>query len=183
MRYTKEQWAINAQKKEGLRPTSAPSADNKVTSRITQKEIPLNTLVEVRSGFHGVLTYESKKTGYKIIFENFGDTEYMELQELIAARNSSKKYFEKNWFLIDDKEILEFLNVDKYYKNAINVEDFDNIFNKSEKEIRNIINKMSKGQKEILINRAIRKIEDGTIDSRKIINALEEVLEVKLTDK
>lgn len=187
MGYTKEARARNAQKKKEeakVVPVSAPVADKVVKSRITKKEIPLNTMVEVRNGFNGKLVYESKKNiGYTVIFDSFGDTEYFELQELIAAVNSYKKFFINNWFIIDDVEILEFLNVSKYYKNAINIDDFDEVFSKSEGEMKKIIDRMSDGQKSTFINRVIHLIEDGTIDSRKTIDALENILQIDLIEK
>lgn len=195
MGYTKEQRAKNAQKKEEelkkieqekvkIVPTPAPIAENKLKSSRLKRELPLNTLVEVRNGFNGKLVYVSKKNaGYTVVFDSFGDSEYFELQELVSARNSYKKFFEHNWFLIDDPEILEFLNVEKFYENAISNEDFDKIFDKPEKEIIKVVDSMSKGQKSTLMYRAKQLIDEGVIDSLKLIDILERVLETELVER
>lgn len=195
MGYTKEQRAKNAQKKEEelkkkeqekvkVVPTPVPSADNKLKSNKLKRELPLNTLVEVKNGFNGKLVYVSKKNaGYTVVFDSFGDSEYFELQELVSARNSYKKFFINNWFLIDDHEILEFLNVEKYYENAISNEDFDKIFTKSEKEIIKTVDSMSKGQKDTLTYRAKQLIDEGVVDSIKLIDVLERVLETELVER
>lgn len=195
MGYTKEQRAKNARKKEEelknkeqekakIVPTPAPTADSKLKSSKLKKELPLNTLVEVKNGFNGKLVYVSKKNaGYTVVFDSFGDSEYFELQELVSARNSYKKFFINNWFLIDDHEILEFLNVEKYYENAISNEDFDKIFTKSEKEIIKTVDSMSKGQKDTLTYRAKQLIDEGVVDSIKLIDVLERVLETELVER
>jgi len=155
-----------------------------IKARKVKKQLPLNTLVEVKNGFNGKLVYASKKTiGYTVVFDNFGDFDYIELGELVAASNASRKFFENNWFLIDDVEVLEFLNVSRFYENAFNTENFDEIFQKTESDISEIVDKLSKGQKNTLIYRAKQKIDTGEIDSRKTIDALEKALNVELIER
>jgi hypothetical protein len=149
-----------------------------------KKNLPLNMLVEVKNGYNGRLIFVSPRTmGLQVVWENFGDVDYVELQELVAARNSSKGFFENNWFLIDDQEVLEFLRVEQYYKNVINHEDFDLIFKKSENEIAETVKNMTTGQKNTLTYRARQLIETGEIDSRKTIDALEKALAVELIER
>jgi len=164
-------------------PIPAPSADKIIRSRKLKKEIPLNTLIEVTNGFHGKLVYVSKKNdGMTVIWEEFGDTEYLELQELIAIRNSMKKFFINNWFIIEDLDILDFLEVTKYYENALNAEKFDEIFSKSPTEIENLVSLMSKGQQASLIYKLTSMIDSGELDSRKTINAFEKSLHTDLIE-
>lgn len=163
---------------------SLSDAKDKIKTKKIKRKFPLDTMVEVKNGFNGKLIYVSKKNaGYTVIMDRFGDSEYFELGELISARNSAKKFFENNWFLIDDIEIIKFLGVEKYYENALGLEEFDSIFKRSNDEIVDAIGKLSAGQRNTLIFRAIELIEDGTIDSRKTINALEDALKVELIEK
>lgn len=191
MGYTKEQRVENEKKKElevkingqGQNAPELSSNDN-IKVKKTKKKLPLDMIVEVKNGFNGKLVYVSKRTiGYSVVFEEFGSLDYIALDELVSASNSSRKFFENNWFLIDDVEVLEFLNVLRFYENALNIENFDEIFNKTENEISQTVAKLSSGQKNTLVYRAKQMIETGEIDSRKTIEALEKSLEVELIDK
>lgn len=161
----------------------AKTANNTDTEKETyrvKKNLDPNMVVTIKNGFQGRLVYQSKKTGETFIWEEFGDEQDMELSEVKAARNSSKKFFINNWFLIDDPEVIEYLGVEQYYKHALNSENFDEIFNKTAKEIKEIISQLSTGQKRSLAYRAKQLIEDGTVDSIKVIKALEDGLGVEL---
>lgn len=140
-------------------------------------------IVPVRNGFQGKLIYISRKTGEKFEWEEFGYEQDMELQELKAARNASKLYFENNWFLIDDPEVLEYLGVTQYYKYALSYNNFDDLFEMSAAEIKERVSKLSRGQRSSVVYRAKQLIADGVIESLKVITALEEALAVELLER
>ena len=149
------------------------------------KEVDPAQYVTVLNGFQGKLTYKSSRTGEKFKWEDFGDEQEIELRELRNAKNSNKKYFEKNWFMFNDEFswVIDYLGVGQYYKNAISVEDFDDIFTKDSKEIKEIVEKLSDGQKKAVVYRAKALIDEGEIDSLKTIDTLEKVFGIKLTEK
>lgn len=142
-------------------------------------------IIFVRSGFNGLLTYTSPKTGETFVWDEFGTVQEMELGELRTARNSARAFFENNWFMFDEeyKWVVDYIGVSQYYKKAISLDDFDNIFEKSPDEIEKIVSEMSNGQKQSLTYRARQKVIDGQIDSRRVIAALEKSLGVELIEK
>lgn len=148
-----------------------------------KKNLDPNMIVTVRNGFHGRLIYKSKRTNEKFEWDSFGDEQDMDLQELKNAKNSSKSFFENNWFLIDDPEVIEYLGVTNYYKNSLKYDSFDELFTKSSEEISNIISKLPSGQKKSVAYRAKQLITDGVIDSIKVITALEKSLSIELIDR
>ena len=154
----------------------------KKTYRV-KKDIDPNTVVSVRNGFQGTLIYISNRTGERFTWDSFGDEQDMDLKELKNAKNSSKLFFENNWFLIDDPEIIDYLGVTKYYENSLKYDSFDDLFEKKPSEIKEILSKISNGQKLSVIYRAKQLIEDGSIDSIKTINALENSLSVELIER
>lgn len=154
----------------------------KKTYRV-KKDIDPNTVVSVRNGFQGTLIYISNRTGERFTWDSFGDEQDMDLKELKNAKNSSKIFFENNWFLIDDPEIIDYLGVTKYYENSLKYDSFDDLFEKKPSEIKEILSKISNGQKLSVIYRAKQLIEDGSIDSIKTINALENSLSVELIER
>lgn len=148
-----------------------------------RKTLDPRTVVSVRNGFTGTLIYKSPKTGEKFIWDDFGDELDMELSDLKAAKGSQKKFFTYNWFMIDDPEILDYLGVSQYYRNAIDLDTFDDLFSLPEAQMRKKLAALSDGQKKTARFRAKRLIEDGVIDSLKTITALEETLGVELVER
>lgn len=168
------QTEVNTEEKENKIVESEP---------IIPKDIDDTTYVTVRNGFRGILVYKSKKTGETYKWDEFGSEQEIELRELKNARNNAKHFFENNWFMFDEEWVPEYLGVAKYYKYAINVDEYDEIFEKTPAALKKAIANMSKGQKRSLMYRASELIKSGEIDSRKTISAIEEALGVDLIEK
>ena len=153
--------------------------------KIVPKEIDLHQYITVVNGFHGMLIYKSSRTGEVFMWNEFGAEQEMELQELRNARNTEKNFFINNWFMFDDefKWVIDYLGMGKYYRYALNVDGFDELFKKTPTEIKRVIKEMSDGQKNSLAYRAMDLIASGEIDSRRVIAALEDALGVDLIEK
>lgn len=149
------------------------------------KDVDIHAYVPVKNGFQGLLIYISKRTGEEFQWERFGDEQEMELQELKNAKSSAKGFFQNNWFLFDDEYqwVIDWLGVRNYYRNALREDEFDEVFVKTPDEIREIVGKLSDGQKASLGYRARQLIADGEIDSNKAIAALEESLGTQLVER
>lgn len=165
------------------RKTRARKAAEKTVKPIVPKDIDPEQYVTVRNGFQGRLVYVSKHTGERFVWDQFGAEQEMELRELKNAKNSYKKFFENNWFMFDEDWIVDYLGVQRFYRNAVRIEDFDEIFQKDAETISQIIGGMSDGQKKSVAYRARVLIADGAIDSNKAIAALEESLGVELIER
>ena len=149
------------------------------------KEIDPTQYIVVLNGYQGRLTYKSSRTGETFKWKEFGAEQEMELRELRNAKNTYKKYFEKNWFMFGDEFawVIDYLGVGQYYKNAISIDEFDTIFQKSPDELKKIIEGLSDGQKKAVAFRAKTLIADEVIDSNKVIRTLEEILGVELIER
>lgn len=165
------------------RKTRTKKDAEKTVKPIVPKDIDPEQYVTVRNGFQGRLVYVSKHTGERFVWDQFGAEQEMELRELKNAKNSYKKFFENNWFMFDEDWIVDYLGVQRFYRNAVRIEDFDEIFQKDAKTISEIISDMSDGQKKSVAYRARVLISDGAIDSNKAITALEESLGVELVER
>lgn len=153
------------------------------SKKITAKDIDLHQFITVYNGFQGKLIYKSQRTGETFEWSDFGTDQEIELIELKNAKSTHKKYFEYNWFMFDEDWVVDFLGVKQFYKNAIKIDDFDNIFTLSPAEIKSKINVLSDGQKESVAYRAKVLIAEEKIDSNKAISALEEALGVELIER
>lgn len=150
---------------------------------VKPKKLDPGMYVTVRNGYPGLLIYKSAKTGERFMFHSFGEEAEMELQELKKAKNDAKRFFENNWFLIDDPEVIAYLGVGQYYKDAFSYDEFEALASMTADEVREKVRNISKGQKVAVARYARQLIHEGRIDSLKVISALEEGLGVQLTDK
>ena len=157
--------------------------EKKVSYKVKKVDLPLTTMVTVKNGFNGQLVYKSRRHGERFVWDSFGAEQDLELQELKSAKNSDKMFFENNWFMIEDPEIIEYLGVERYYKNALKLEEFDTLFNLSIPEVLERIGKLSKGQKASVLYCAKRKIASREIDSIRMIEALEKCFGVDLIER
>lgn len=139
-----------------------------------------HSFITIRNGFNGRLVYVSKRTGERLVWDEFGSEQDMELQELKNAKNSARAFFENNWFMIDDPEVIAYLGVERYYKNALRFDSFDELFAKSPEEIKERVALLSAGQKASVAYRARQLIAAKEIDSIRVIEALEESLSAEL---
>lgn len=152
---------------------------------IIAKDIDLSQLIVVRNGYQGRLVYKSPRTHEKFVWPEFGSEQMIELLELRNAKNTYKKYFINNWFMFDDEYawVIDYLGMSQYYKHALKVDGFDDIFAKSPSEIEKTVAKLSAGQKKSLSYRARQLIAEGEIDSNKAIAALEKSLNIELIER
>ena len=166
---------------EAAAETAAAPAEKPVYK--VKKDLNPNMVVTVKNGFNGTLVYKSKRTGEVFVWDVFGSEQEMELQDLKAARNTYKAFFINNWFLFDDPEVIEWLGMTQYYKHALNSESFNDLFSGTPEEIKETVAKLSDGQKKSVAFRAKQLIQEGEIDSIKVINALEESLSIDLIER
>lgn len=170
----------DATKEEKLAEKAAKADSSK---KIVPKDVDPDEYVTVRNGFQGALVYKNKKTGELLTWESFGAEQEMTLRDLKNAKNSSKKFFINNWFMFDEPWIPDYLGLKQYYKFAISIDEFDDLFVKTPDELENILTNMSNGQKKSVAYRARQLISAGEIDSNKVISTLEKHLGVDLIER
>lgn len=151
----------------------------------TAKDVDMNQYIPVKNGYPGKLVYVSKRTGETFVWENYGDEQDMQLMELRNVRNTSKKFFDHNWFVFDEEYdwVIDFLGVRAYYNNIINLEGIDALFQKKPKQIEDELAALTNGQKRTIAYRAMEKIRNKEIDSLSVIEVLEKGLGVALIER
>ena len=162
-----------------------PQTQESVVEKINPKDIDPHEYVVVRNGARGKLIYISPRTKERFVWEDFGDEQEMELQELRNAKAANKKFFERNWFMFDEEFdwVIDYLGVRAFYKHALSIDNFDDVFKKSPKDITAFLKELGEGQKRSVSYRARQLIAEGEIDSMKVIDALEKGLGVELVEK
>jgi len=156
--------------------TNDPVVSND-TVDVVHNEIQNDTPVVCKNGTRGNLIYKSTRNlGYEVEWNEFGEEQQIEFGELLSMRGSQRRFFEENWILIDDPEVIKKLGVERYYKNVPSVDGFDDIFSLSPEKLKEKVSSMSNGMKDSIAMRAKELIEDGVIDSRATIKAISEAV-------
>jgi hypothetical protein len=163
--------------------SSVEEVSNKTSKSISPKDVDTSEYVVVKNGFHGRLVYKSRKTGELYVWDEFGAEQEMEIRELRNVRNSYKKFFINNWFMFDEDWLLDYLGVRQYYKNAIPIDTFDEIFELSSTDLKKRIEGLSDAQKKSVAYRAKELIAENKIDSLTTIGVLERALDISLIER
>jgi hypothetical protein len=151
-------------------------------ARRSAPTIRSNEEILVYNGFYGTLSYRSKRNGLPLLFQNFGDSDYIPFGELQTMRATQPAFFQNNWILIEDEDVIEALGVGKYYQNSLRINEFDGVFAKTPKQITELLNKIPATQKTVLYHMACEKVKSGEIDSKKKIEALEKAFGVSFEE-
>ena len=80
------------------------------------------------------------------------------------------------------KDVIDYLQLNKYYADFGSIDEIDAIFEASPEEIKRIVANLPDKAIETIARRAYALIEDGTIDSQRVINALQDSLGYELVD-
>lgn len=169
-----------------LKENTESTVDEKETAKsIIPKDVDPNQIITVINGFQGRLIYKSPRTQETYRWETFGDSQEIELRELRNAKSAAKKFFMNNWFMFSDEDswVIDYLGLNQYYKNALRLDEFDELFTKTASEIEEIISKLSAGQKKSVAYRARQLMLEGEIDSNKVISTLENSLGIELIER
>lgn len=148
---------------------------------VKKKELDRNMMVPCRSVVQGSLTYLSRKTGLETNWENYGDEEYIDLGELMTMKASQPKFLNHPWLIIDDKDVVEHLGLKSVYDRIIPVDELQSFFYKSPDEMLEVLKKAPNGTRTLVADTARAKVQDGTLDSMKVIKMLEQELTIDLS--
>lgn len=145
-----------------------------------KKVIDRDSMVSCRNITSGRLTYISKKTGLETVWSEFGDTEFIDVAELLTMKSSQPKFLKEPWVFIDDEDVAEYLGLKELYKNIIPIEEVDEFFSLSANEARKILPKLPKGMKVLIAEKARQGIQDGSLSNLQLVKLLEQELQVDL---
>ena len=146
----------------------------------TRKRMEPHTLVSVINGTAGKLVFRSPKSGELFVWDKFGDELEIEFQDLQAAKGKEKAFYENNWFLFVDPDVIDALGVERYYKNALHIDELDTIFTLPPTELTAKVRGLNVGQKRSLAYVARQAIEEGSLSDLNAIKALEDGLGINI---
>lgn len=153
----------------------------KPTIKATRPQRDMNELVQVVCITNTPLTYESKsQIGYRVDWGGFLQENWIEFKELINMRSSQRAFFEEPW-IICDWDVLVDLKVDQYYKNIIDLENLEGLFEKSPEELEKTLKVVPNGIKTLIVDKAFELRREKRLDSISIIETIEKTLKIDLS--
>lgn len=165
--------------------TKKENTEKKLPKRVTKRviKIPKDEEFAVRSNVVGGLFFSSKYGNLEFELNSSDDVVYLTFEDLQEIKRTSKKYFERNWLIVDSndnftsEQVYCALRVDQYYKSQYSTpETLDYLFDLSNQDMANEINLMTDGYKETVVNRAKELIDAKEIDSISKIKLLSALL-------
>lgn len=148
--------------------------------RTKRTQIDANELIPCRSTTHGELIYISKRTGERIVWDDFGNVQDITMGELKNLYSSSPKFITDVLFVIDDEEAVEALNLTKLYNGLFDLTNIEDFFDNSATQMSNLLDKMPLGLRQAIASKAGEKVKNGTLDSRNKIKVLQDKLKIDL---
>jgi hypothetical protein len=165
---------VNAEEIEVARQSTEPTWKPDLTRMICVKNIA-----------RGKLVYKSKRQmGYTLEWALKGDSNYMELGEFISLKNSDRRFVTEPWIRVvedDEIEILKYAQVFEYYKEILGLNNVSDILNLKFELFKKKFDKLPEGYKNSVVEQAAEMIKDGTLDSIKIKNYIEETMGIDLS--
>lgn len=123
----------------------------------------------------GRTRYTSKKTGTEVTFSEFGQTDEIQVGELITMKNAHPRYLREPWLVILDEDVVEFLGLQEVYKNLVITDNLEEIFKMSGEQFKEMLIKAPKGMAQTIVSKATELIENKRLDSMSIIRTIQEV--------
>lgn len=172
---------------------SAPAPEMTMNAPAVPVKLDDSLLVRVQSNVAGKLVYENPRTGSRIVWDNFGDVQIVPMSDLRAMKAGYRRFFEDNWVIvkgIEDygyenvscEDIYKALAVAQYYKSILDPDHFDDFFRLDEREMKRRIELMTDGAKLNLVVAANSAIENGVLDSIRVVKMLEKLLGCELLE-
>lgn len=180
---TKEQVEASISQSEA---SKCCALNNEEIQKPTLEPLTNDYIVQVASAVHGELIFKSKNTGYKVKWNEFGETNSFTIRDLFDMRNGSRDFFTRNWITIEDPradEVYKILGVDKFYGHIRSVKDVDTlILNTPTEEMKDVISELPSNSKEVVAKRAYELKKSNILDSAKKIDVIEASTHIKFED-
>ena len=140
-----------------------------------------NELIPCRSVRFGELRLIGPKTHMPYSWANEGDVREVEYQDLVSWKALGSKYLFEPMIIIEDEDVVEEWAADfgKLYEGLQEI-DLKAMFKLPERQFIAQLKKLPEGMKPTVQNMAYAMIQDRTIDSLRIIDAIDEILGTEL---
>lgn len=168
-----------------------PVVQEKTVPQRQRLKLTDDMLVNVKSMCYGELIYINQRTGSRYMWNAPGVIQTISVGDLRAMAATQRAFFENQWVLLvsladpgyDDvpiAEVYEALMIAQYYKNMIDPTNLNALLKLGVPELKDKLRYLGSGARTNLMVAANTAIQNGTLDSLKVIRTLEEALGCEL---
>lgn len=164
-------------KDEIMEEAEAPKVEKKETTKAKVRKFAPDEPISCRSITFGELLLTGPKSKLLYSWANYGDTTEVEYQDLQALKSTRSSYLYRPRFVIEDEELCEQWSKDfkELYDGIIEV-DVEDMFSLTLNQFKARLKKAPKGVQQAVKDIAGEKIMNGSLDSIKKIQAIDEIL-------
>jgi len=107
----------------------------------------------------------------------------MTVAELRYIASAKSKFLSEGWLQVEDPLVIEALQLDRFCKNVMRLDEMEGIFDASVEDITAKLSKAPPEQRRSVARMARQKIQDGSLNRLDAIRAIEETLKVNLIEQ
>lgn len=139
-----------------------------------------NAQIQCISLFYGKLIYKNKRGTN--VWGKFGATNMLTFAEIEDMKADKETYLTRPYIILNDANAIEYFNLTETYNKVSYINKLDTLFAKKDLDkIREAVTEaMSVGMRDVVVAKVRKMCEDGTLDSKKILDLLTEVLGIDI---
>lgn len=147
-------------------------------------KIDREAFVTIMNTTNGKVWYKSKKTSQEWTFLEYGQTDEMEVAELINMNNSHPRYLKEPWFIIIDedddnaKAVIEYLGLKRVYEDLLKPTELERFFRLPADKMEIIMNRVPDGIKQLIVNKTLQMVRENKFDSISRVKVIQRVANV-----
>lgn len=146
-------------------------------------ELPIDTIVPVKSLRFGGLTYKSRSTNATYRWNQIGAIQYMTVAELNEMNNFKPSFLNKPLVILMDQRAVKKFRLTPVYENVAKINNLTTVFNSDMKTIEKVIDDaLSVDMRDILISKVRQMYKNKKLVDINIIRLLEKKLQFDLSD-
>lgn len=147
-------------------------------------ELPIDTVIPVKSIKFGGLTYKSKSTNATFRWSQIGAIEYMTIAELNEMNNFKPSFLNKPLVILMDERAIKKFRLTPVYENVAKINNLRSVFNSDMATIEKTIDMALRvNMRDILISKVRQMIKTRTLVDINIIRMLERKLAFDFQDE
>lgn len=163
---------VNAQKEVEVK---AQSVESEVWNKARLYTIR-DEYVNVRSVYDGGVVFVSPKTKLEYYWAEKGDVEILSIEEILTMSSTSPRCLKEPWLIVEDERVIEGLGLGKVMDLVNKIEDIDTLVTMDLDDLENLINGLTKDQRDNLRDEINKKIENNEIRDYVTVVTLKKIL-------
>lgn len=164
---------------EDIKKTTPKKA---VSAKKEVKKYAPTDRIECRSVTGGGLVLVGTKSQLQYEWEDYGDTAYVEFQDLQALQSRKSGFLVKPRFIIEDEELVEqWGSMLKPIYNKINNQDIEALFELTPDKFERALSKMPDGIKDSVKTKTAQKLANDELHDIRIVKIIDKLLGTEFT--